>query len=157
MRPEPASGPLVGPWTRWIRRWRARRSRSSDAVGRRGERAAVRLLRREGYRVLARRLRTLGGEVDVLALDGATVVLVEVKTTTSGPGAERRVDARERRRMADAWSALVRRRGLASRPHRLDVVAVRWADGRATCTLHRAFAPLSRAARRVGRPGDGRP
>ncbi len=57
----------------------------ADRRGRRGERAAVALLRREGYRILATRLRPASpraggvGEIDVLAVDGETLVLVEVK------------------------------------------------------------------------------
>lgn len=53
-------------------------------LGRRGERRAVRALRRSGYRILARNLRTPAGEVDILAEEGGQTVLVEVKTGT-GP------------------------------------------------------------------------
>jgi len=129
---------------RW-RSWRRRSTATSDAVGRRGERAAVRHLRREGYRILARRLRTGGGEVDVLALDGETLALVEVKAAVASRagGPARRVDRAKRRRLSAAWSALARRRGLASRACRLDVVAVTLAGRSARCVLHRGFARLT--------------
>ena len=115
---------------------------TADALGRRGEREAVRRLRAEGYRVLARRLRTTGGEVDVVALDGETLVLVEVKATASGRTARDRVDARKRRRLAAARAALARDPRLRDRPWRLDVVEVSVRDGRATSRLLRGAATL---------------
>ena len=77
------------------------RGATSDALGRRGERAAVRALRRAGYRMLARRWKAAGGEeVDVVALDGETVVVVEVKATCAPAGhPEGRFDHRKRRRL----------------------------------------------------------
>lgn len=50
------------------------------ALGRRGERIAERHLRRRGYRILARNFRAAGAEIDLVALDGETLVFVEVKT-----------------------------------------------------------------------------
>jgi putative endonuclease len=51
-----------------------------DAVGRRGEDRAVAYLQAQGYEVLARNWRSPAGELDVVARDGSTVVVVEVKT-----------------------------------------------------------------------------
>jgi putative endonuclease len=99
--------------------------------GRRGERAARRALVRAGYRILARNLRTPGGEIDLLALDGETLVLVEVKSTArAGFHPADRVDRAKRRRLCAAKAWLARRRGFGSRPFRFDVVAVT-AEGRA--------------------------
>lgn len=39
-------------------------------------------LQREGYRIVARNWRVRGGELDIVALDGATLVFVEVKART---------------------------------------------------------------------------
>lgn len=52
-------------------------------LGDRGERAAVRYLKRQGYRVLARQSRSRIGELDIVAMDGSTIVFVEVKTRSS--------------------------------------------------------------------------
>ena len=49
-------------------------------LGRRGERRAARFLRSRGLRILAHSYRNSLGEIDLVALDGATVVFVEVKT-----------------------------------------------------------------------------
>ena len=129
----------------------ARGGGDAERLGRRGERAAVACLKAEGYHVLARRFRPSpartrrAGEVDVLALDGETVVLVEVKATLGDPRtALDRVDRRKRRRLRGAWAALARRPRFAAHPRRLDVVAVGLGGRRPVCVLHRGFAPLSR-------------
>ena len=49
-------------------------------LGQRGEAAAARFLRRRGYKVLARGDRFGPGELDLVMLDGETIVFVEVKT-----------------------------------------------------------------------------
>lgn len=60
-------------------------------LGREGERVAARELERRGWRIVARNARVKGirGELDVVALDGETLVIVEVKTgracARSGP------------------------------------------------------------------------
>ena len=55
----------------------------SRLLGDKGERAAVRFLKRLGYSIIARQYRTEQGEIDVIALDGETVVFIEVKTRKS--------------------------------------------------------------------------
>jgi putative endonuclease len=59
------------------------------ALGRLGEELAAAHLRRLGFSVLARNVRTRRGEIDLIAFDGATLVFAEVKT--------RRTTARDRR------------------------------------------------------------
>lgn len=49
-------------------------------LGRFGENTAVKLLKCKGYRILARNFRLKSGELDIVALDGTTVVFIEVKT-----------------------------------------------------------------------------
>jgi putative endonuclease len=51
------------------------------ATGRRGEELAAQHLRRRGFTILARNLRTGAGEIDLIATDGSTIVFAEVKTT----------------------------------------------------------------------------
>ena len=48
--------------------------------GRAGEAAAVFLLEEKGMRILERNFRSRRGEVDIIALDGETLVFAEVKT-----------------------------------------------------------------------------
>lgn len=49
-------------------------------LGLTGEELASRLLLKKGYRILARNLKLKYGEIDILAMDHQTIVLVEVKT-----------------------------------------------------------------------------
>jgi len=70
-------------------------------TGKTGEDAAALHLRAAGYRIVKRNLRGPGGEIDIVAWDGATLVFIEVKTRRgrtfgSALGA---VDARKRRRL----------------------------------------------------------
>ncbi|MEK7756799.1 MAG: YraN family protein, partial [Planctomycetota bacterium] len=55
-------------------------------MGRQGERAAARYLRRRCYRILARNYRCFAGEIDLIASQAATIVFVEVKTRQPDEG-----------------------------------------------------------------------
>ncbi|MEP7764981.1 YraN family protein [Sanguibacter sp. 25GB23B1] len=50
------------------------------AVGRHGENVAARFLTEAGYQVVDRNWRGVRGELDIVALDGDELVVVEVKT-----------------------------------------------------------------------------
>jgi len=54
--------------------------RAKDAVGRYGEDVAARHLQGAGWQLLDRNWRGVGGELDIVALDGTALVTVEVKT-----------------------------------------------------------------------------
>jgi len=56
---------------------------SPRALGAIGEEAAAAYIVALGMRILRRNLRGPGGEIDIVALDGATVVFVEVKSRRS--------------------------------------------------------------------------
>ena len=130
-------------------RWRRRRAPpTSDALGRRGERFAERALVRAGYRILTRRLRTKGGEVDLVAVDGTTLVLVEVKASVDRGGlASRapidRVDHQKRRRLAGAARSLGKG-AWADRPHRVDVVSVVFGERGVSTSIARGAVVLTR-------------
>jgi putative endonuclease len=97
-----------------------------DELGRRGEDAAAAYLRGVGYRIVGRRERVLRGDIDIVALDGRTVVFVEVRSrsdTLHGHPAET-VGYVKQRRMAELATAYIRRHRLDDCSVRLDVVAV---------------------------------
>ena len=48
-----------------------------------GEELACEYLLQNGYKILERNFRIRGGEIDIIALDGGTLVYAEVKTRTS--------------------------------------------------------------------------
>lgn len=100
------------------------RWRSTGSVG---ERAAARHLKAQGYRILARNLRTRLGEIDLLAEapDRRTIVVVEVKAGTGGAiRPEVHVNATKRRKLVQLALQLARRHRLHDRPIRFDVIGV---------------------------------
>ncbi|WP_153505170.1 YraN family protein [Cumulibacter manganitolerans] len=54
-----------------------------DDLGRLGEDLAAAELERSGMRIVARNWRCPDGELDIVAIDGATLVVCEVKTRSS--------------------------------------------------------------------------
>jgi putative endonuclease len=105
-------------------------------VGKRGEQAAARLLRRKGLAVVAESESDRGGEIDLIAIDRRekTVIFVEVKThSTRKPGhPAERVDEPKQRRVTRAALRYLKRKKLLGTPCRFDVVAVWWHSGLAT-------------------------
>ena len=77
----------------------------SDRWGRRAETLAVWYLRAKGYRILARRVRSGAGEIDIIARNGDTLVFIEVKARATldsamlslHPAVRARIDAATRR------------------------------------------------------------
>jgi len=93
--------------------------------GRNAERAAERLLRRQGLVILARNWRGGGGEIDLAALDRETIVFVEVKSRAAGFEAEYApVTAAQQRRIARAARAFRSRYGVGHLPVRYDLVTL---------------------------------
>lgn len=56
---------------------------NKTTFGKYGEDLAVSFLRKQGYKIIERNFRIRGGEIDIVAVDGRTLVYVEVKTRTS--------------------------------------------------------------------------
>ena len=116
-------------FSRWYRRLFPEKP-----LGQRGEEAAERYLKRRGCKVLARSRRLRPGELDLVVLDGRTIVFVEVKTRQSqqaGNPAEA-VDAKKQRRLTRLAVTFLKRHNLLEHPNpkRFDVVAVTWPEGR---------------------------
>ena len=107
-------------------------SRSRLELGRIGEDLACRELKRRGYAIVARRYRRRGGELDIIARDGATLVFVEVKAREGqrfGGAAEAVTPIKRRRIMQLALDYAVRHR-LTNCPCRFDVVSIQLEAGR---------------------------
>lgn len=116
-------------------------------LGRKGERAAARFLRRRGYKILRRNLRYRYGELDLIALHGdrKTIVFVEVRTRRTGTHAEiyRSVNLAKQRRLYRAAATIVKRYRLGNRPLRFDIVTILWPQGEKPDIQHHpnAFIP----------------
>lgn len=112
------------------------------ALGRRGERIAERHLKRRGYRILERNFRAAGAEIDLVAMDGETLVFVEVKTrrTARAGMPEEAVNQRKRRHLRRAAEIYALGHRAHDRAMRFDVVAIREDDaGRHLELLRDAF------------------
>ncbi|MCW1842092.1 YraN family protein [Prosthecomicrobium hirschii] len=94
------------------------------------ETRAAWLLRLKGYAILDRRFRAAGGEIDLVARRGRTVVFVEVKARATLDAALEALDDRTARRIAAAAEIWIARRpALQDFDQRFDLVAVvprRW-------------------------------
>jgi len=95
--------------------------------GRWGEDAAEKFLKKKGYRILARNYRTKSGELDIIAMDGDTLVFVEVKSRSSDAfgGPIEAVDANKQARMTKAALAYMVKELDGQVACRFDVVGVR--------------------------------
>jgi len=96
-------------------------------IGQSAEDSAVEFLRSRGLTVLLRNYRGKVGELDIVARDESTLVVVEVRTRSSDRfgGAAASVDSRKQTKIRRAAALLVqRRRDLAALPVRFDVIAI---------------------------------
>lgn len=100
--------------------------RAKDILGRDGEELAAVFLEDQGMRIVDRNWRCAEGEIDIVALEGDTMVVAEVKTRSSldyghpfeavGPAKLARLH-----RLAAAWC---REHELNASRRRVDVVSV---------------------------------
>ena len=102
------------------------RGERNKATGQAGEELAADYLKRLGYELLGRNYRCRGGEVDIVARDGATLVFVEVKTRRSTAfglpqQAVTQFKQRQIARAAQTWLAQHRKHGTSAR---FDVLSV---------------------------------
>jgi putative endonuclease len=120
--PSPARKP-------WWRRW----------FGSRSERAAVRYLKHQGFTIVRRNYRCPHGEIDIVAVEGGTIVFVEVRSTGT-EDAERTaasVDDVKQQRLTRLALYFLQQHRLLDRAARFDVVVVTWpADRREPLILH---------------------
>lgn len=114
-------------WWRRLRDWLW----PAKTLGQQGEEAAACFLRRRGYRILSRSSRSGWGELDLVVLDGRTVVFVEVKTRHSSEviPPEEGVDRRKQHRLIRAAQNFLHHHHLEGHPCRFDVLAVTWSSG----------------------------
>ncbi|MFC0217711.1 putative endonuclease [Pseudochelatococcus lubricantis] len=89
-----------------------RRAATHDA-GQRAESLAALLLMLKGYRILARRYRAAGGEIDIIARRGGTVAFVEVKARAALDDARVAITGGKERRIAGAARHWLTRNGWA--------------------------------------------
>ncbi|MDN3356603.1 YraN family protein [Actinomadura sp. DC4] len=100
--------------------------RAKDVLGRRGEDAAASHLAGLGWTIIERNWRCPEGELDIVARDGSSIVVCEVKTRSSveyGAPVEAVTPTKAARlhRLAARWLAA---RGVGHVPVRVDVIGL---------------------------------
>jgi putative endonuclease len=112
-------------------------SRARVIFGKTGEDLACAELEARGYAIIARRYRRRGGEIDIIARDGKTMVFVEVKAREGrafGDAAEA-VTAFKRRRITQLAVEYMARQRRRNQPCRFDVVSIHFDEGRPVIEL----------------------
>jgi|YNPNPStandDraft_1061719.scaffolds.fasta_scaffold19694_6 putative endonuclease len=98
---------------------------SRPLVGAEGEDAAAKALRRCGYKILEQNYRCALGELDLVALEGKTLVFVEVKSGFArGISPRERVDSRKRRKLSQVAMFYLKQKRMEGVSARFDVVEV---------------------------------
>ncbi len=103
--------------------------RKAERVGRRAESLAAWWLRLKGWQVLAQRVRTPVGEVDLVARRGRTLAFIEVKARSKESDSWLALDEWRLRRVAAAAEMLAPRFGRPGDTMRIDALFVtpwRW-------------------------------
>ncbi len=114
-------------------------------LGRSGEHQAERFLRRKRYRTVARNYRCPMGEIDLIVLDGQTVVFVEVKTRSDADHTDPQdaVNEAKQERIGRCARYFLRQTQSEHRVCRFDVVAITKMPDRSSRVEHfiEAFTP----------------
>ena len=99
-------------------------------VGKRGERAAARYLRRHGYDILERNIHLSHEEIDIIAINRECIAFVEVKTRVMRPEDADRYSApasavtyTKQAHLLRAASTYIAKHGISLQP-RMDVIEV---------------------------------
>ena len=98
--------------------------RRAERGGRRAETIAAWWLRLKGWTILARRVRTPVGEVDLVARRGRVTAFVEVKGRATDEGAALALDDYRLRRVAAAAEALAHRYARPGGDIRIDALFI---------------------------------
>ena len=97
----------------------------AERRGRRAETLAALFLQLKGYRILGRRMRVRGGEVDLVARRGGTVAFVEVKARTTDIDADAAIAPPRLARVRAAAEQLWPRFAANAKGARIDAVLIR--------------------------------
>lgn len=103
--------------------------KQNKTTGNIGEEIATKYLLKKGYRIIERNLKLVCGEIDILARDGKTIVIVEVKTVRgSGFGlAQELVRYKKQKKLRQLARALEQKYPEAT--IRIDVIGIEFCFG----------------------------
>lgn len=96
------------------------------SIGQKGEETAVKILAKQGYKIIERNFRTKMGEIDIIARDKEYTCFVEVrlrKNNNFGTPADT-IDARKRQRIINTAKYYAQKKRIYDTPMRFDVVVI---------------------------------
>ena len=111
------------------------RKTGQQISGQAAEQAALEHIQRHKLRLVRRNFNVRGGELDLVMLDGATLVFVEVRLRSSSGlvSAVESVSLTKQRRLIHAAQCfLAAHPEHAARPCRFDVIGIQHGDGKST-------------------------
>lgn len=114
-------------------------------LGKQGEKLAVDFLKKRRYKIVEKNFRCKFGEIDIIALEGKTLVFVEVKTRSSHEFGcpQAGVTPRKKAQMAKVAFFYLQENRLFDRDARFDVVAIYVDQGKKRIELIRNAFELS--------------
>jgi len=96
--------------------------RDADRRGREGEGEAAMFLAQQGWRIIAERVKTKAGEIDLIARRPGLVAFIEVKWRARAPSLADAIDERRLARVAAAVEAVMHHYATAGEDVRIDVI-----------------------------------
>jgi putative endonuclease len=95
-------------------------------LGRYGEMLACEFLARRGYKIIDKNFRTRGGEIDIIAREGAVLIFVEVKTRTNNKFGEpeEAIDFYKQNKLAKTAEYYLAYRDAPETDYRIDSIAI---------------------------------
>ncbi len=108
------------------------------ALGKSGEKIALRYLEDKKYRILARNFRLFRGEIDIIALDRKILVFVEVKTRKSTDFGlpEESVTSSKQEQIKKIAQGFLTKNNLNETECRFDVVSLIFDEGKGFSIRH---------------------
>ncbi|RPF70298.1 YraN family protein [Aurantiacibacter spongiae] len=94
----------------------------AEAQGRRGEGIAADWLAGQGWQILAERVRTRAGEIDLIARRDGLIAFVEVKWRRKAADLDHAIDSYRLRRVAAAAETVAHEYAAAGEDMRVDVI-----------------------------------
>lgn len=114
--------------------------RDADARGREGEAEAAMFLAQRGWQIVAERVKTKAGEIDLIAKRTGLVAFVEVKWRARSASLNDAIDERRLRRVAAAAACLWQDYANNGEDIRIDVILL--APGRQPTHIENAWMPF---------------
>ena len=126
--------------------FRSHRDTHIHTLGKRGEAAAAKYLKKQKYKILHRNFHLPPGEIDILALapDQTTLVLVEVKASASSYAyhtpPELHINYKKQQKLIALAASVLKNHRYQNRPIRIDIIAVIFEDNSPPIIRHHQSA-----------------